>query len=473
MKVHQSLYEHFEHRKEVIHCPPLPKSNYIPVKRVNVGGEREYEPALLDADAYWIGIFKYSIDQYSITDQEYEVVLDWLKNIFGPSLLRTQHLTKEEAREELHLDKASGFPWYTKYGPKKQDVVSKCTIEDIYEYFNTYCSIISSTLKGELRLKNKDARLFTPVPHEMAEVGNYLYAGQNEAIMQDIFNNGVTNGAQNPGADMLTVFSMLENHGGDKHATDGQQFDVRLMLFIHRLCRDLRTFYDRRGNDKLHRRYYNKLACAWVNVAGVPTRINNQKSGQTNTAIDNSIGQVAVLCLHAIRKGWSYERFRKEVLFFVNSDDMTFSDKTGVFAPERLCETYMSVGQFLETSSLAPLDITEVDYLAATPCWRQVGLRKALFYKYRIGKLLTAFDYVKPNQSLTDYFQKCVSLCILLFGHKDLFEGVRAAVLSWFTERLLHGDYFDMPICNSLVQLICDDRRLVLLYTRMESSASF
>jgi hypothetical protein len=459
-----------------VQCPPLQRSKYVK-NGLDFTSNCEYEPAPLDRESYWVGVYKYHHDRYNILDVHYDAVLSWLKLMFGPFLLGIDDWSPQHAWDTLDPKKASGYWYSSTFGPKKRDVMKNYTPDMFLEDFRSFTPVLSVAEKDELRPLGKDARIYSPVPTDCAYVGNLLFGAQNEKLQETILEHPITIGARVLGGDMMILFQTLRMHGGDLNDTDGQQWDVRFALFLARLCRDLRIWLfrgkfsglDASQYQKLVFRYYKGIYCGLNNVAGILAVLYGQHSGQTNTGNDNSFGHVAMFMLHAVRVGLSYSQFRESLLLYVNADDAVYSDRTGKFNVKYLNSCFMEYGMFLEANSFGGKDLCSLQYLACSPCWRTLGTRKILFYRFRLGKLLSSFQYNKKGQSPTDYFQKCVALCLLLFGHPEIFEVYRAKVLGYYFEQRSAGANYDVKVCTSLIELLTDDQKLFRIYTCMES----
>lgn len=395
----------------------------------------------------------------------------WLTRILG-STFRRKPWTWEQSRDTLNLDKASGPPFNYQYGPSKGDVLMKLSDLDLVKHWFSYDQYHDATLKDELRVLGKDARLFIPANVQHCLVGNRLFGAQNDMFVRHHFKLPFKLGVHTPAYDMYSMWRNYVDHDGQKIDTDGAQFDAWFPLINACLCRDVRadalpleeqfieglpyTFYD------AIIRYYDATYASYVNVFGFVYQFFGQMSGQINTATDNCICNYIPMMLHAYRKEMTFDQFVETVLVFNSGDDMIASVPDADWLPVNLQRTFNSINMYIESACLTGKDPQSIMFVGCSPIVREVFGRSYRLYCYRQEKLTESLDYRKGVDE-NDRAAKLVSVTSLLFGDKELFEETRKRVRAWF---YLHEAALSSQAIALLAQL--DDLYLLRLFTGYE-----
>lgn len=450
---------------------PLPRSKlqYAPLRP----DDHAYALAPLDEVSLINGALKYCHAQRTFTPSEYRQVLDWLDHMYG-YVLESKPWTLEEAVENLDLDKAAGPPFCYKFGPSKGDVLKNMSPEDLVQHFFDYQQYEDATTKDELRPVGKDARFFVPSNLQSVLVGNMLFGAQNQRMCGAHAFKPIKIGVITPGYDMFRLWLEFYHHPGQKYHTDGARFDSSVPLVMASICRDLRKrhlpsgeFFRGHMYDEAIDRYYSQIYNGLVNVGGYAFNLAGQLSGQTNTSSDNSLINLGILMLHAIRHGITYDEFCKQ-LFYVMGDDMALSDLTGKYAPLILQETYNSLNMYLESPCDQPFDITDIMFCGCSPKWREVGGRRILLYCYRQDRLLASYNWVNRGMTVNERAQKLVAICSLLFADEAIYTTLREDVREFFSKNWSHLTDETKSLLSNL-----NDQYLLKLFTGYESRANF
>lgn len=443
------------------------------------------------------GLLYYAYPKGAITTVEFDIVLGWMHAIFGPYFASAVRLSKAEAIWRLDKNKSPGWYWRTRHGSRKGDVLRFISRElgivepeaispeepayqewanQVFDYLHrfheTNAPIFSATLKDELRATGKAPRLFVAGPIENATVGNWLFGGQNDSLMQHVLMHPVAMGIEMPGWQLCTLLHRLAEFG-DVVAFDAAKWDASLPLWLPLLCAALRKRYlptDLHADVDL---YYSGVYQGWVEVHGEFLRVLGQKSGQTLTASDNSLCGAALLCLHAVRSGMGFAQFRRDVLPFVMGDDLIYSTRSALFDVAGVARTYATQRIVLENDqpSVGPRDITTASFLGCQPVYRMYRGRSYLLPLFRVEKLANSALWRKRKTTVFDMWSKLVSITVLLFADQQVFERQRDEILAWFSEHFEELQRSgQMKAVEALFGLLNSDAAIFRLFTGLEAS---
>ena len=146
----------------------------------------------------------------SLMKGEYYVELT-VRSVSGFSCQHSSEISRQDAinicLDPDHSSKASGYPWDLIGLPTKADVVAANIDCDI--------SVVNATLKDEIRLVGKDARLFRMQSTYDYLEGLQLYTSQNEYIMDRLHAAPAFVKYKTPGYDLTLMYTSLHQHGGD------------------------------------------------------------------------------------------------------------------------------------------------------------------------------------------------------------------------------------------------------------------
>lgn len=435
----------------------------------------EYVPAPLTFESAFAGLAKFVHDQYTVTYCEYQMLYDWLSRIFLPYMIGPLW-SDEKAMEMLDPLKASGVYWQQHVGPLKADVIKKFDFHQLLQHFRDFVPCFSAVLKDELRLVGKRSRLFMPGPVDLVAVGNKLFGAQNERLTAAVHKQPCTIGISNPGSDITRLFLSLYLFKDSSlvYDADGASWDANFQLWQAMLCRDLRLRALSAEDRKLYAadiyRYYEVAYNGWVNFYGSVLQVTGQRSGHTVTAHDNSIGNVAQMCLHAIRMGYSFDDLRSHVLFYCNGDDLIYATDDKNFSLDLVAQSYFAAGNYLE-GDVTGRTIFDCHYIGVTPVVRHVGQCDYLVPLFNEAKLLSSAGYFWKGASSTDKLMKLTALCILCFGDLDLFRELCQHTLSWIqTQRI---ENFDSKVLQSCLMFLTDEMSVLRIFTSFERTCTY
>lgn len=437
----------------------------------------------LTAKSALYGLSRYIHEQRTISSLEMQTLLQWMQIEFGP-YLATEMWTKSEAIGALDFKKASGLPWCTICGTQKGDAihyaalklgitaqdVGDSQLEAIYDFFEqdfkTFTPIFKLTLKDEIRLK-KPARSFLPAPLQSILVGNRLFGAQNELLARFAMVHPMTIGLQIPGRSIINLFDNLGKFSVNCADADGSAFDANFPLWAAELILNLRCKYLPEEYHELARRYYETTYNGMVACAGFVYHLIGNRSGHTNTSVDNSFLECAGFMLKAIRAGLDYSEFKKLLLYYVNGDDVVWSSKSPLFSPRSMVSHMESLGVYWECGSAEFCKVTEVTFIGMQRVNRLFRDHEYSLYSFRRDKILNSSKYWLKGSASIDKIAKIVSLVILTFGDAELFERCREEALN-FVMRLIQADSNLRVKAAGLLFFLLDDVPIFNLYTRAE-----
>jgi hypothetical protein len=422
--------------------------------------EGVYEPAPLDDLSFLNGWAKWQHPQCTLDTTEFETVLNWLDRLYGADI-EVPKWSKEVAFDKLDDSKSPGFPYVHLYGHTKGWVKKFLRPSDMIRHFWRFVQIVAATLKDELRLVGKDARFFTPVNIIMAFVGNLCFGAQNEALEFCHNFKPIKIGLRVPGFEAYNLWREFLLAEGVCFETDGAQNDSHFPLVLALLIREFRKRHLPKSMHRMVDRYYQMAYMMLVNIRGHLLPLYGMPTGHTNTASDNSLGYLALVMLHCIRVGLSYDDFRRLNLNIMG-DDMLFRSpfpEVNVFAMNR---TWNSVGMYLESPGAAkPMNVV---FCGMSPVIRKVFGKEFLLYGYSLDRTRDSWNYVSIDMSSSERFSKLISLLTLIFPYEREFEYLREVARDFL--RAHKGRITES--CKRLVVYL-DDRMQLNLHLSLES----
>lgn len=413
---------------------PLPKYKYPDLVA------HGYTRAPLDPLSFWNGVCKFDHGQKTLTVREVEYVMECLRRWF-PYLPSMSDLAKDEDvihALEAHKSKTSGYPWAHLGAPTKGSALEKFGLQQIEDFYRQFTSMVGSTLKSEIRLVGKDSRLFRPQDVSSYVEGIRLFLMQNYYLMETLHHSPLFNKYVIPGLDLLKVFLDLFEFGGRYAASDGASWDANFPLCVAAV---IATFRSTPENADRVQRYYSMMYNGYTNCQGHVLHLVGQPSGHHNTSLDNSLGQCVVMALHAYRSGLTVDQFFSQVRFRCCGDDLIYADKSGCFAPDRLSQTYESIGLYLEFEGDGEL-IDDVYSLAFVGM--RIGVRVHNGVAFRVPYLReqrtrASVEISKTLSTPMDLLAKYVSLAQMSFGDADLYAFCKDAAERHLREAIAAG----------------------------------
>lgn len=450
-------------------------------------------PVLNEAGGFY-ALSKCSHDQVTISNEEYRCLLDWMQLSFA-SYLAGDMISESQAVRELKPDKAAGLPWSSWGLTKKGDVVTylaekngfenelltdaQCSViyKELEKDFDDYLSIAKLTEKDEIR-EDENPRGFWPMPTQAIVTGNHLYCGQNNRFISHVGKHPITIGLSIPGGQVITLFSSLRKFSAKGvGAGDGSSFDAYFPTWAVNLICELRGLYLPAEQQARNIRYYEQVYLGFVNVSGLVYKVWCNRSGHTNTAMDNSLLQVMMFYLAAIRAGMSFEQVRNNLLCFANGDDIIWASKEpakSVFSPLNMISVARSVGVYWLCEHEQLMTVFDCSFLSMRPVYRRYPSKPnaPLFelYKFKRDKLICSSRYWKAATTEYDMIAKLVSLVILSFGDEEFYESARKEALA-FVLKILSEKPELRERTSSLLYILVDDTSIFKLYTGIETKS--
>lgn len=431
----------------------------------------QYVPSPLDELSYENGLRKFEHDQSYLTVEEKLYALKFLDTLYPMLYVNSQLATDEEVQEELlaHEDKTSGYPWRELGTPTKGEAVDAFGLDVIEKYYQDYTPVIHATLKDEIRLEGKDARLFRPADVSAYIEGVRLFKKQNDylssTLESPIFTKFVT-----PGTDVSDLFTHIKEHRGDKYCADGSRWDANFPMWAAELLAHWRSSRGKIDADRVFK-YYSAMYCGWTCVDGHLVNLWGNPSGHFCTSIDNSLLNVILFAIHGYRSHLSISELIERVLFYTCGDDLIWSDRSSRFSPRNLDLTYSSLGCYLEFNSLEPLAYEQLIFVGMQPKDRDLlGDTHSLYSLVEGGRAYASFHIRKSKISDIDEFAKKVSIATLFFGNTKVFEELRSKALSYLedcvnSKTICAQDRRVMGLCATL-----SDESLASQYLQLEHS---
>lgn len=334
----------------------------------------EYGPAPLDFLSLSNGIAKFEHAQVNGSNQEVSFALSCLEYLF-PLLWMDSNLSTEEEIKTLleeKKSKAAGEPWRIERIHNKGQALERVGLGRLAEYYNSFDSVISSTLKDELRLKGKDARLFRPQDVASYIEGATLFHHQNQHLTIPLV-GPIFVRFQVPGQDIPMMFASLEQHNKEGFAADGSQWDAHFPLFCASIIAEFRI---RCGlpRDRVER-YYTQMYGGYTLCSNEILQLIGQPSGHFNTSVDNALCHIVLLSIHAFRLGMTVQQFIANLKFYCCGDDLVWTTTDHGFYPSEIEKTYNSFEVYLEFQSYQPLPIDDLIFVGVKRANKTVGSR--------------------------------------------------------------------------------------------------
>lgn len=412
-------------------------------------------------DALEAGALKYLTKEHvGLPLSDYYEVLGWMKQMFGHAL-DVPMWTPERAMEEVVPNTSAGAPYDILYGQQKKQSIERLTFMDFLNHFIHFDQLSLTTLKVELRLIAKLARLFAPTNVCLIVVANWLFGAQNESLIKLHQELPSKVGLSAPGSDAYLLWQEIRSWEGYSTDADGSWWDALINLALVCIVRDLRKMFIPEQFHPLVDRYYNQVYMGNVSVLGNLVTLGGQLSGHTNTTSDNTLVHSALMCLHAWRCQMTFPEFVEKVRWYVVGDDLIYNTSTPEFHVLNLEKTWHSLGMFIESRGETPSN--ELTFVGMTPCKREIRGRQHWLYVYRIEKLFASMNHTEKSMTVSQRVMALVSLTINMFADKENYEFAKDAVLAFARE---HYKELSMEAKHMLGKL--DDITLLQLYTGYE-----
>lgn len=408
----------------------------LPVSKFPAGvSAHGYAAAPLDELSLWNGLCKFQHGQCALTAGECSFLLRSLDYWFPDLAANSQLATDDEVLADLdaHSTKTAGYPWYVRGAPSKGQVRDKFGLAAIEDYYKKYTSIVGSTLKDELRLVGKDSRFFRPQDVSSYVEATRLFKHQNNYLMAQLLTTPMFNCFVMPGQTLPSLFRILDSFSKDCYAADGSQWDANFPLIIACI---IAAFRSSSTTSERVERYYSMMYNGYTNVGGNVFNLIGQPSGHYNTSVDNSMGNMCLMALHAYRLGWSMDDFVQRVRFYCCGDDLIWADRSGMFYPEVLGATFASVGVYQEYEDLFPRRAIDLTFVGQRIVLREFNGIPVWVTSLRTQRTLASSCIRKRRTTDLDELAKLASLAQLCFGDEELYHIVHGVMHSFLTNCL-------------------------------------
>lgn len=409
---------------------PLPRTKFVTVS------SEEYSPAPLDETSLWNGVLKFAHPQQLMPSKFTPYAIAVLDHFYpllaSSSTCASNQEIEAKIRDPDHASKISGYPCSELGYPSKLRALEAYGIDGLARMYDCATPVIGATLKDELRPTGKDARFFRPQDVSSYAEGIRLFEHQNEYIAGNLFAHPSFFKFCTPGTDLSFMYKRLFEHRGDLYDADGASWDANFPLAIAEILCYWRS-REHEAPDRV-RRYYEAMYNGYTAVGGHLFHLVGQPSGHVLTTTDNCLANIVLMSYHAWRNKLPLEEFLNGVLFYCCGDDLVWSDRTKLFYPEALSESYHELGVYLEFSSLEPVSRFDLTFVSTHPRVVKINGVPFLSYVYDAHRLKSkgsSFKSREPKQILA----KIASYCQLSFFDEDLYRYFRDFLLR------MHADY--------------------------------
>lgn len=407
---------------------PLPRGSY---EDAIWGG---YSQAPLDHVSYVNGVAKFQHDQCLISNDEADYAYRFLHFLFPGVARYSKVATDQEVNVMLqqHADKSAGHPWETMGAPLKGDAVKMFTLDQLEQYYRDNVSVISSTLKDELRAVGKDARLFRPQDISSYVEGVRLFGHQNAYLMathrSPVFNHFTV-----PGNDLPRLFRELQQFSPNCYAADGARWDANFQLSVASIIAAFRSCGEL--DPERVRRYTSMMYNGYTAWAGELIHLVGQPSGHHNTSVDNSLAHIVLMAIHGYRAGLSFDELVREVKFYCCGDDLIWSTRTKLFEPSKLNETYSNFKVYLEFEFLEPKSVFDLTFVGQKPVLVDFNGVKVLSHTLITDRSIAGLFIDRRGMTLLDKLGRDASLAMQCYQDKDRFT----MIMDLFHSRVAKG----------------------------------
>lgn len=393
---------------------PLPRNKIVPDAVV-----QGFCPAPLDELSFLNGLVQFDHPQSFLKTDAIPYVFRVLDTFFPELQANSQLLCNEEIAnvfsDPLHANKSAGFPFSALGAGTKKLALDKFGVANLLDYYDTGVSVLSSTLKQEIRKVHKDARLFRPQDAASYCQGLKLFYAQNEYLMDQLFRSPLFVRFTVPGNDILRLFHM---HGRlPRHfAADGIKWDAHFPLVIAQLlCKW-------KGGTRQMKEYYRRMYNGLTEIRGKLYALIGQPSGHILTTIDNGLCHIVVFALYAFSLGLSLQEFFDHVVFHDCGDDLLWSTDLDAFSPVNIDRFYKSLGIGLEFESWDSMPLNQLSFVGVQLHERLFKGTVYMLYVGRTDKLMASIHFRHKSMNPKSYLSKLCSIAQLLFAREDLFE---------------------------------------------------
>lgn len=424
-------------------------------------GQEDYIPTHIDASLMLAQVAKYTCPQHLLNTELRATAMSALQFWFG-NYVESGVVSIDDAYALLKLDKNPGHPFNLWVQTKGEALASFAIKHYLDEALLCKGPLVCyTTMKAELRPRSKvlsgKTRMFMPQSIVAVWLGNYLYTKQNDSIVKSCGRHPATIGLEVPGFQMTNIFLSIPD-GWTIFEFDVSGMDSSFNLDLALVIRDFRSRYLPAELVAAHEYLYSSVYTGFVNIMGWICRVCGQRSGWTNTMVDNTLHTVLAMSLAwqgIVGSDWS--EMRNHVYLKTTGDDGLFAVSpkyVGKFNIVTVSSYWRQViGQVIESPSFGTLDKSACVFLSCSLCYRYVPMVGGVvpMSMPNISKLLSAFGYIKSDV-VEDQLSKYVALLILIYPSEEHFDAMRQRVRAWVKPYC--GSH---KVIDTLVDLMNDD----------------
>jgi len=363
----------------------------------------------LDKISFLNGIYKYEHSQKTLTVQETQYLKQMLRQELGPFLLKSKnnHVPFECIPDWVVYLSSSGYIFQSVIGPLKRDVLALFTCRYLYLCYLSFTSVLSGTLKDELRNYMKDSRFFRYADICAIVAAIHLFGFQNFYLCQDWLLTHICIGMKTPGADMSILWQTIYDFCGEVRSFDGEQWDAHFQIWGAELICDFRCDFASPEKIEEIQRYYAMMYDGVTNCGGTLLHLIGNSSGHYNTGVDNSLFAIMNVWLYCYRNNISLQ----DVLFYVCGDDLIITSVDPNFTTKGLQNSSNKNGIYLESISEEATPFYECVFCGTHP----VDINGKIRYTYDVVRQTSSLHYCMRGASAFEYFSKLCSITTNLF----------------------------------------------------------
>lgn len=408
-------------------------------------------PAPLDELSLWNGVRKFTHEQVSLTSEEIDYALEVLNVMFPNIAHRSTVVDANSVSTAIrhHSEKSAGWPWNMWGCPTKEQAVEQFGIDAVERYYLEHSTIISSTLKDEIRSLGKDARFFRPQDVSSYVEGVRLFYDQNDYLMGTLHSTPIACRYVIPGRDVSRLFRDVERFSpGRCFAADGSAWDANFPLAFAEVIACFRSAgYTLPTTDRVVR-YYSMMYNGYTNVAGHLYGLVGQPSGHHNTSTDNCLGHIVAMSVIACRHKIELRQFVESIRFRCCGDDLLYSTRDERFYALPLQAAYEALGVYLEFEFADPHCASDLSFVGCRIHVRSDGHWMPYLTEDRVKMRRPV---VLRGQGFREKLSRLCSLAIMCYGNEDVYNSLVSEFEDVVSVNVLAGllDASD-PVCGGL-----------------------
>lgn len=282
------------------------------------------------------------------------------------------------------------------------------------KWYKENYSILYATLKDELRKVGKHARLFRIMDAAAYAEALCLFHNQNQYMQSNVGEHPMFVQFTHPGTHIASMFASLLKHNGVFNDADGNGWDAHLnLLLVEMICR-WRCRYHSEPERVIE--YYQRMYNGYTVGGGYIMQLTGQPSGHLLTTTDNSLCNIGMMALNAYRNDMSVPDFLEKVLFYCCGDDLVWSDRSGLFDPKHLDETYHSLGMYLEFGDQDGKEFFDLQFVSTKPVMKVLRGSLQLTYTNDPERLWPKVQHSRKSATALETVSRMSSYCSLLFN---------------------------------------------------------